>query len=577
MFSRRRLADRTGIRMVLACVVCAAALGGCGTPGPGGSPDTYGIDFSIPAAPETSGAIVFLIDGLNAEMFEEMLTAGELPAIRKYFVDRGLYAPRAVANTPSVTLANLTSIVTGRFCGHHGIIGINWFDRNRLIWRNYETIAQKNTLDGDYIAPTIFEQFPDRTTFSIFYQPHRGATKFVENWISAGPPFFFGWYEFVDRITLFRLNIVADVARKRRRWAALTFIYLLSPDFRAYKHGLGAREYRDAIRHADRQIGRVCGDLERAGLLDKLHLAIVSDHGHHSVTKHFPLEKFLRDEVNLKVARKRLWEKTPFEKRLEYYREYPAVTNGSGDRYFAICLRKPNRSSPDAADFEPWPIRPSPNDLKNYPIHREPSFLEKLLGRPASERADTPVTKDLLTILTEQEAVDVVAYPAGPDRVRVRRKGGEVEFRQDGGRRANISYHLIAGEDPPGWKGQVPAAALDGAPLSSREWLTATRETDYPDLPAQIVAYFRSRVAGDVAVFAAPGWDLFETHRAGHGGLGRDDMLVPMLLVGPGVPHGRIEDARTVDLTPTLLHLLGRDLPPGLDGRSLLERATVSP
>ena len=156
MFSRRRLADRTGIRMVLACIVCAAALGGCGTPGPGGSPDTYGIDFSIPAAPETSGAIVFLIDGLNAEMFEEMLTAGELPTIRKYFVDRGLYAPRAVANTPSVTLANLTSIVTGRFCGHHGVVGINWFDRNRLIWRNYETIAQKNTLDGDYIAPTIF-------------------------------------------------------------------------------------------------------------------------------------------------------------------------------------------------------------------------------------------------------------------------------------------------------------------------------------------------------------------------------------------------------------------------------------
>ncbi|MFW6240933.1 MAG: thiamine pyrophosphate-dependent enzyme [Thermodesulfobacteriota bacterium] len=109
---------------------------------------TFNLDFSLPSGSETSGAIVFLVDGVNTEVFNEMLENGELPAIRYYFIDRGLYCPRTMVNTPSVTLANETSVVTGVFPGHHNITGINWFDRNRLIWRDYETIAQKAAAYG---------------------------------------------------------------------------------------------------------------------------------------------------------------------------------------------------------------------------------------------------------------------------------------------------------------------------------------------------------------------------------------------------------------------------------------------
>jgi len=46
-----------------------------------------------------------------------------------------------------------------------------------------------------------------------------------------------------------------------------------------------------------------------------------------------------------------------------------------------------------------------------------------------------------------------------------------------------------------------------------------------------------------------------------------------MLLAGPGVPHERrTAPVRSVDLVPTLLDLLGRPVPAGLDGRSLLGR-----
>ncbi len=509
----------------------------------------------MPPDAEISGAIVFVVDGINAEVFAQMLEAGKLPAIKKYFADRGTYYPRAVASTPSVTLANLTSLVTGVFPGHHGVTGINHFDRNLLIWRNYETIAQKNTLDGDYTAATIFERFAGATTFSIFYQAHRGATKFVENALSGAPTFTFGFYEWMDRITLYRFNILADVARARRAFPAVTFVYLLAPDFRAYAYGVGSEQYRKALRHTDRQIGRVLGDLARDGLLDKLIIVLTSDHGLGEVRKHFPMERFLRKNVGLDVARRRLWENTPFENRLSYYQKHAAVLYGSGDRYYAICLRHPIRDKSGAVvGFEPWPVRPALRDLTAFPTRSGPV--------------------DLLSALTHQAAVDAVAYAAGPNRVRVRTKRGEVEFRQPNGRGAPISHHLLAGDDPLGWAGAVTDELLGGEPTGGLRWGEATADTDYPDLPEQILAYFRARRAGDIAIFAAPGWDFNNRNRAGHGGLRGTDMHVPLLIAGPGVPTERRKMlARTVDIVPTLLQLLGRPVPDALDGAPLVPQS----
>jgi len=534
---------------VVTAIMTAWLTAGCGVPPAAGPADTFGLDFSLPVEASVRGAILFLVDGLNAQVFEEMLDAGELPAIEKYFAARGLYAPRAVATVPSVTMANLTSIVTGLFGGHHGITGVNWFDRNRLVWRDYETIAQKNALDGDYNAPNIYEFLAGRTTFSVFCQPHRGATKFIENWTSAGPAFFFGWYEFVDRLALYRLNIVADVARKRQAFPALTIVYLLAPDFRAYTHGVSSAEYRRAIRHTDRQIGKVMGDLERAGLLERIVVALVSDHGMRDVNRNFPIARFLRRDVGLEIASRRLWEQTPFERRLDYYRRYPVVLFGSGDRYWSVSLRRPVRRD-GAVSFDAWPVRPGPEDLGAYPTRHGP--------------------RDLIAELIAPEAVDAFAYAPGSNRVRLRRKGGEVEFRRQGRSDGKISYHLISGDDPLEWSGKLPPEALAGESMSGPEWLSATAQSDFPDAPAQLLAYFRAPRAGDIVLFAAPGWDFGTTNRAGHGGLSPQEMYVPLLLAGPGVPKGRLGPVRTVDLMPTLLELLGGAVPDDLDGRSVL-------
>jgi arylsulfatase A-like enzyme len=150
------------------------------------------------------------------------------------------------------------------------------------------------------------------------------------------------------------------------------------------------------------------------------------------------------------------------------------------------------------------------------------------------------------------------------------RRSGEVEFTQPQGRAGPITYRLVSGTDPLGWEGRVSPAALAGEPMTPGQWLQATIGTEYPDLPAQILAYFRAQRAADLVVFAAPGWDFGRTNRAGHGGIRASDLFVPLLLAGPGVPHGRLDAARTVDLVPTILKLLGRPVPADLDGQPLV-------
>jgi hypothetical protein len=520
----------------------------------------FPINFRLPDEAlrnEPLGAIVFFVDGVNATIFDEMLRDGRLPNLQKHLVARGFYTARCTAGVPSVTLANETSFVTGLFPGHHGITGNNWFDRNLVFWRNYEEIRQKNTLDDDYRAATIYERLPDATTFSLFFQPHRGATKFAENRISAGPPFFFGLYELVDRIALWRFDLVTEAARLQGEWPALVIAYQLAPDMEGYRHGVSSDAYRDAIQHADAHIGRILRGIEAAGFLDRLVLAFISDHGLTEVRRHQPMADFLRKKIGLAVRGETEVTHADFMERLRFYQDCSCVYYGGGDRYFALCLRKPKAGAGGAGDadaaFENWLARPSPEDLHAFPTRD---------GRRV----------DLIRTFRDEESVDALAYSAGPGRVRVATKRGTVELERPGERGTAIAYRAVEGADPLGYAAKVPPEMLAGRPFDAQAWLRATADTDYPDLVPQIVAYFEARRAGDIVLFAAPGWDFGRSLKAGHGGLGPEEMFVPLAMAGPGVPRGQpaAGPVRAVDVAPTLLALLGRPVPTDLDGRSLV-------
>ncbi len=549
--------------IVLALTVLSLSTG-CSVPGPRKPADTFRLDFSLPAGATTGGIILFVVDGLNATTFQELLTAGQLPSIDKYFVKRGLYVPQAVASHPSLTMDNLMSIVTGRFPGHHGLPAAKWFDRNRLVFRNYETIRDKNRLDEDCTAASLYQQFPGRLTFSLFLQAHQGATHFFENRLTAGPAIAFGMDGLVDRLALYRLGQAMAVARQYRQFPALTTVYLLSVNFTAYNYGATSPQYRQAMHEMDHQLGRVLADLERCGALDKVILALVSDHGHCDTPNHGKIREYV-ESLGIPLAQATpIGREVPFHERLRRFDRVVGVPYGPGDRYWVLYLRKPlPGSSPGRHTFAPWLDRPSAQNLRSYPAGKGNADL------PA-ELADLPY-------------VDATAYRVSPGCVRIVCKGGEIELRRVDRRMAAepsaasqdvITCHVIRGADPLGWVSSLPASALNGQPLTSRQWLEATAHTEFPDLPTGLLSYFDCPLAADLVVFPAPQWDFDGWRKAGHGGIRAAEVFAPMLLAGPGVPHGQIAVARTVDLMPTLLTLTGKPIPAGVDGESLLPLTT---
>ena len=532
--------------LFLLCVVAA----GCAA-----IPDERAKPFEYPFPKDLrydrGAAIVFFVDGLNLDAFDEMLAAGELPNVQRYFVDRGVRVRRAVTTFPSVTTPNCVVMTTGCFQGHTNVPQIRWFDRTEMVFRDYATIAEKDTVDDDYAVANVFERLTSGWSASIFLPVHRGATRWIENWTSAGPPYFFHWFNLVDRISMVRWSIISDIARHTGEFPRVVWMHLIAPTCTAVIEGIGEGPYREAIRHADAQIGRLLSSLEAQGILDRLTIFFVSDHGQTPTDprKGMDVEDVLEYELDMRAARlHKLYAGKPLETRLAYYNRYKAVFACAGERSGYIYLRKPGKGSS-------WLVRPTVKELRAYPTKGG--------------------ARDVIRHFAMKPGVDVAI--AG-DRHRVLLVGarGEAAIEADGDRRR---YTVLSGDDPLGYSTHPATRALVGRFVSREEWYEASLATEYPDAVVQLPILFESRRVGDVVISMKPGFNLSRRCKAGHGSLNRADMLTPMIVAGKGVRRGEIDHVRLVDLLPTLLDAIGEDPTVGapMDGRSFWEQVRSRP
>jgi arylsulfatase A-like enzyme len=69
-----------------------------------------------------------------------------------------------------------------------------------------------------------------------------------------------------------------------------------------------------------------------------------------------------------------------------------------------------------------------------------------------------------------------------------------------------------------------------------------------------------------------PGWAVNSRVFGKHAGYERQEMAAAFCIAGPGIEHGYFDAARTVDITPTILKLLGESPDPrNFDGKPIPE------
>ena len=76
-----------------------------------------------------SSCIVILADGSRADVMEDMVRRGQLPAIGDYLVSQGTLK-HAVTAFPSTTGPAYLPYLTGSYPGTCNVPGIRWFDKD---------------------------------------------------------------------------------------------------------------------------------------------------------------------------------------------------------------------------------------------------------------------------------------------------------------------------------------------------------------------------------------------------------------------------------------------------------------
>lgn len=251
-----------------------------------------------------------LWDGAHCGDLLHLTAHGELPGVAR-LLERGLaLRGGAVAEFPSVTLTNHTSILTGVGPGRHGVLGNVYYDRD-----SGETVVPNDATtwhrSAAWLRPgtrTVFEQVaaarPDASTACVDEPVDRGAAYSTMELVRAsGAPDgaqglgrmlpdpttsrylttrdhladgYFAWCTQVDDVGL---DQVLQLWAAPATAPALTWWSTVVTDAGHHAGGPRSRIARDSLRDADRRLQVFLDRLDELGVGDDVVFVLTADHG----------------------------------------------------------------------------------------------------------------------------------------------------------------------------------------------------------------------------------------------------------------------------------------------------------
>jgi hypothetical protein len=304
-----RLVDVCPTLAALAGVLDADLRDGAGEPLDGNVLKAY-LGAARPVEPKVIG---ILWDGAHCGDLLHLAESGELPGIAR-LIDNGVaLRGGAVAQFPSITLTNHTSILTGLGPGRHGVLGNVFYDRQtgeRVVANNSSTWHRS----AEWLRPgvrTVFEMVND-----VVPQEDSPRTACVNEAIDRGADYstmaiirdtgsssgasglgdrlpaaegsihlhdaahlqdsYFSWGTQVDDLGLQQM---------RQLWGSLesapTLTWWASVVSDAGHHGGGPRSHiaRDSLRDSDSRLVSFLEHLDGLGVTDQVTFLLTSDHG----------------------------------------------------------------------------------------------------------------------------------------------------------------------------------------------------------------------------------------------------------------------------------------------------------
>jgi hypothetical protein len=462
--------------------------------------------------------VVILADGARPDVMAKLALSGDMPALRRHFVDVGGFLA-ATSAFPTVSGPAHLPVLTGAHPGRANLPGIRW--------------AERPTARGSFLGRTRSYMSPLRSwklerdipaSVTTLFQ-HVDGLADVNAWFVRGCPAGARRTRFSKGAAFVRSFATkdwyaSDGQSERAVLAALAagfpsvFAVFPAIDELSHRHGPLADETSEAYRRFDGALGRVIDALARRGAKDRTLVMLTSDHGQSTTHTHVDLDGLVRRVYRRTMSYPKIWRHFP---------SADAAVMVSGNAMANLYL----------AGGSGWSQRP---DFECD--GRAVELVGRLLEHPSIDH-----------VLYRAQGAYVAASARGNARIE---RIGEDAVR-----------YSVSGRDPFDY-GSLPET------MTKREALALTLDSDYPDAPWQIAEFFRSSRAGDLVVCARPGYDLrahfeYQPHLGSHGGLHREHMMIPAAVTTAwGAKH-----CRSVDLFPTLLAALGKPVPAAVDGEPI--------
>jgi predicted AlkP superfamily pyrophosphatase or phosphodiesterase len=194
------------------------------------------------------------------------------PNLRRLMA-RGVHARNLIPEFPSKTFPNHYSIATGLYPGHHGIVANNIFDPPT--GRLFAPAKAEEVRDPMWWGGTPIWTLVERSgshSATMFWPgseaPHDGVMPRYWQAYNENTPA----NARVDQV----LSWLDLPAAQRPR---LLTLYFEDTDTAGHARGPDSQAVRDAIVREDGYLGRLVDGLRRRGILDRVNIVVVSDHG----------------------------------------------------------------------------------------------------------------------------------------------------------------------------------------------------------------------------------------------------------------------------------------------------------
>jgi hypothetical protein len=249
--------------------------------------------------------VFILIDGLQISTLQELFEHGELPSIRRYFLENGNTFFRATTTFPSMTFPAITSLLTTSTMDQHGITGNQIVvDGDKV---NFEKPSSYSALNTIIKNKTIFSRLRENgyRTASFDYAFHDNASVSLHSDMKAALEARNKNYWYVDRKIADSFNNLLDTTSVEN-WPEFVFIHFVGLDFTSHDDGPDATSTLNYLRKLDGLVGEFFQRLDLAEESQKRHIVgfLCSDHGFDIPTRHtaYLAEKIKRKNNRVKAV-----------------------------------------------------------------------------------------------------------------------------------------------------------------------------------------------------------------------------------------------------------------------------------